>query len=89
LFRFSAFELFRFRLLAYTGATQLTIAQNFLCGIATGVAESLVIVTPMETIKTYLIHDQRKEKPKYTGMGHAIRDIIKTEGTTYLLIEIC
>ena len=39
-------------------------------GTLTGMTEAIVAVTPTETIKTKLIHDQSSKNPKYKGMVH-------------------
>ena len=43
--------------------TEPSRLNNFLCGICAGAAESTLVVTPQETIKTKLIHDKLSAKP--------------------------
>jgi solute carrier family 25 (mitochondrial citrate transporter), member 1 len=58
-----------------------TAIGNLLSGLVAGVAESLVVVTPGETIKTKLIDDRNRHGgPKYNGTASAIRSILATEG---------
>jgi solute carrier family 25 citrate transporter 1 len=45
-----------------------TKTNNFLCGIAAGAAESTLVVTPQETIKTKLIHDKLSPNPQYRNL---------------------
>lgn len=52
---------------------KLTIGKNFVAGLGAGVAEALLIVAPVETVKTKCIE---LDRPFIDGMKH----IIKTEG---------
>ena len=61
----------------------LTTANTLLCGLGAGTAEAIVAVTPMDTIKTRLIHDQLTRAPadrKYRGFFHGVRTIIAEQG---------
>ncbi|XP_053948876.1 tricarboxylate transport protein, mitochondrial-like isoform X1 [Anastrepha ludens] len=58
----------------------LSTYNSFLCGFASGIIESIVVTTPMETLKVKLINDRRSEKPRFHGFFHAARVILKTEG---------
>jgi hypothetical protein len=51
-------------------------------GLGAGVLEALFAVTPMETVKTRMIHDQNApvEQRKFKGLGHAVRTIVANEG---------
>ncbi|RKP24929.1 mitochondrial tricarboxylate transporter [Syncephalis pseudoplumigaleata] len=49
-------------------------------GMGAGVCEAVLVVTPTETIKTKLIHDQNQPQPKYRGLIHGVTTIIRTEG---------
>jgi len=49
-------------------------------GLSAGVTESVLVVTPMETIKTKLIHDQGLKNPQYKGSLHGIRTMIIKDG---------
>ncbi|KAH6684794.1 mitochondrial carrier domain-containing protein [Halenospora varia] len=54
---------------------------NLLSGLVAGVAESLIVVTPGETLKTKLIDDRNRQGgPKYKGTVSAIRNILAVEG---------
>jgi len=50
------------------------------CGMGTGVAEAVLLVTWVETLKVRLISDQKKKVPQYRGLVHAASSIIKNEG---------
>jgi len=52
---------------------KLTIGKNFVAGLGAGVAEALIIVAPVETVKTKCIE---LNKPFISGFTH----ILKTEG---------
>ena len=43
--------------------TEPTKLNNFMCGICAGAAESTLVVTPQETLKTKLIHDKLSANP--------------------------
>lgn len=49
-------------------------------GLGAGVTEAIFAVTPTETIKTKLIHDRNTSSPKYNGLVHGVRTIVKVEG---------
>lgn len=51
-----------------------------LCGLGAGVAEAILAVTPMETVKVKFINDQQSKTPKYKGFFHGVRLIVKEEG---------
>eukprot|EP01117_Protostelium_nocturnum_P014674 TRINITY_DN5607_c0_g1_i1.p1 TRINITY_DN5607_c0_g1~~TRINITY_DN5607_c0_g1_i1.p1 ORF type:complete len:321 (+),score=77.17 TRINITY_DN5607_c0_g1_i1:114-1076(+) len=61
---------------------KLSAPKTFVSGLGAGFLEAVFAVTPMETIKTKLIHDQNApvEQRKYKGLSHAVRTIIRTEG---------
>lgn len=50
------------------------------CGLFAGTTEAILAVTPMETLKTKLIHDKIAETGKYRGLFHGIVTIAKQEG---------
>ncbi|XP_067394086.1 tricarboxylate transport protein, mitochondrial-like isoform X1 [Emydura macquarii macquarii] len=54
--------------------------RSFICGLGAGVAEAVLVVCPMETIKVKFIHDQSSLKPKYRGFFHGIREIVQEQG---------
>lgn len=49
-------------------------------GMLAGMTEAVLAVTPTETIKTKLIHDRNSPTPKYRGLIHGTRTIVKAEG---------
>ena len=53
------------------------------CGLFAGASEAVVAVTPMETIKTRLIHDQLTRAPadrKFRGFFHGVATIVREQG---------
>ncbi|KAG8521954.1 Tricarboxylate transport protein, mitochondrial [Galemys pyrenaicus] len=59
---------------------RLDSKRGLLCGLGAGVAEAVVVVCPMETIKVKFIHDQTSSNPKYRGFFHGVREIIREQG---------
>ncbi|XP_023580826.1 tricarboxylate transport protein, mitochondrial isoform X2 [Trichechus manatus latirostris] len=59
---------------------RLDSTRGLLCGLGAGVAEAVVVVCPMETIKVKFIHDQTSSKPKYKGFFHGVREIVREQG---------
>ncbi|XP_063812204.1 tricarboxylate transport protein, mitochondrial-like [Pseudophryne corroboree] len=59
---------------------KLEAKASLLCGLGAGVAEAVLIVCPMETIKVKFIHDQASSTPKYRGFYHGVREIIREQG---------
>ncbi|XP_048199410.1 tricarboxylate transport protein, mitochondrial [Perognathus longimembris pacificus] len=59
---------------------RLDSTRGLLCGLGAGVAEAVVIVCPMETIKVKFIHDQNSPNPKYRGFFHGVREIVREQG---------
>lgn len=53
---------------------------NFLCGLCAGAAESTLVVTPQETLKTKLIHDKLSANPQYKSLLDGISKIVKAQG---------
>ncbi len=53
---------------------KLSAGNTVICGLAAGAAEALFAVTPAETIKTKMIHDQNQVTPKYRGLVHGLID---------------
>ena len=51
-----------------------------LAGLAAGMAEAVIAVTPSETIKTKLIEDARRPVRQYTSTLHGVRSIVAEEG---------
>ncbi len=59
---------------------QLSPVRSMLAGMTAGVVEATLAVTPSETIKTKLIHDQNSSQPKYRGFFHAVRMMLREDG---------
>ncbi|XP_004276052.2 tricarboxylate transport protein, mitochondrial isoform X1 [Orcinus orca] len=59
---------------------RLDSTRGLLCGLGAGVAEAVVVVCPMETIKVKFIHDQTSPSPKYRGFFHGVREIVREQG---------
>lgn len=53
---------------------------KLLAGLGAGVAEAVLAVTPMETVKVKFINDQRSANPKFKGFFHGVSTIVKQEG---------
>ncbi|KAJ0414255.1 mitochondrial carrier domain-containing protein [Aspergillus carlsbadensis] len=56
---------------------------NLCAGMIAGTAESVLVVTPGETLKTKIIDDQSGPK-RYTSASHAVRSVISAEGVSGL-----
>lgn len=67
---------------------KLTQVQTLLCGLGAGVAEAVVIVCPMETVKVKFIHDQTQPNPRFKGFFSGVATIVKTEGKTELVVKL-
>lgn len=76
--RFGMFEFLGNKMRDESG--KLDSKQGFFCGLGAGVAEAVVVVCPMETIKVKFIHDQTSANPKYRGFFHGVREIIRSQG---------
>ncbi|XP_025057316.1 tricarboxylate transport protein, mitochondrial [Alligator sinensis] len=59
---------------------KLDSTRSLFCGLGAGVAEAVMVVCPMETIKVKFIHDQCSPKPKYHGFFHGVREIVREQG---------
>jgi solute carrier family 25 citrate transporter 1 len=82
--RFYSNEFYR-KLLA-DKAGKVSKPRGFLAGMAAGVTEAIIIVTPFEVVKTRL-QQQRgldKEKHKYRGPIHCMQTVVKEEGARAL-----
>ena len=77
-FRFATYEFLRNKFADEKG--KMTQVQTLTSGLGAGVAEAIVIVCPMETIKVKFIHDQTQPNPKYKGFFSGVYTIVKTEG---------
>ncbi|XP_055640490.1 putative tricarboxylate transport protein, mitochondrial [Toxorhynchites rutilus septentrionalis] len=78
--RFGAFETFKGQLLEPNG--QLSTSGKLLAGLGAGVAEAILAVTPMETVKVKFINDQRSANPKFKGFFHGVGMIVRQEGVS-------
>nr|CAD7262674.1 unnamed protein product [Timema shepardi] len=58
----------------------LTPGYRFLSGLAAGVFEAFIIVTPLENIKVKFINDHRLVQPRYRSFLHGIKLIVKEYG---------
>ncbi|KAJ3319762.1 hypothetical protein HDV06_005963 [Boothiomyces sp. JEL0866] len=59
---------------------KVSAAGMVLSGLSAGIAEAVVVVTPSETIKTKLIHDQNSANPRFRGLVHGVKTIVAEEG---------
>ncbi|KAL4747766.1 hypothetical protein BDW72DRAFT_206189 [Aspergillus terricola var. indicus] len=80
--RFFTFETAR-QLMPTDSSGKPTAWGNMGSGMIAGAAESIIVVTPGETLKTKIIDDQAGAK-RYTSATHAIRSVVATEGITGL-----
>ncbi|XP_062887560.1 tricarboxylate transport protein, mitochondrial-like isoform X1 [Mobula hypostoma] len=76
--RFGVFESLKNHLVNENGV--LSNQRSLLCGLGAGVAEAVLVVCPMETVKVKFIHDQNSANPKYRGFYHGVRKIIQEQG---------
>ncbi|KAL6866465.1 hypothetical protein ACO1O0_002576 [Amphichorda felina] len=76
--RFVAFDQYK-RMLADADG-KLTGPRTVLAGFGAGVTESLLAVTPTESIKTTLIDDRKSGKPRLRGFLHAVPIIARERG---------
>jgi len=76
--RFGAFEYFKKNMADEKGV--LSPGGRLLCGLGAGVAEAILVVTPMETVKVKFIADQRSANPQFKGFAHGVRTIVAKEG---------
>mmetsp|Transcript_79378 Transcript_79378/g.92785 ORF Transcript_79378/g.92785 Transcript_79378/m.92785 type:complete len:292 (+) Transcript_79378:31-906(+) len=53
---------------------------SFLAGVGGGVTEAITVMTVQDTLKTKLIHDVLKDKPKYKGLFDGMAQIYRAEG---------
>ncbi|MEQ2194214.1 hypothetical protein XENOCAPTIV_025506, partial [Xenoophorus captivus] len=76
--RFGMFEFLSNKMRDESG--KLDSKRGFFCGLGAGVAEAVIVVCPMETVKVKFIHDQTSANPKYRGFFHGVREIVRTQG---------
>lgn len=80
--RFFAFDTAR-QYVPTDSSGKATAWGNMLAGMVAGAAESVLVVTPGETLKTKIIDDQAGAK-RYTSATHAVRSVLSTEGISGL-----
>ncbi|KAJ8266283.1 hypothetical protein GJAV_G00128650 [Gymnothorax javanicus] len=76
--RFGTFELLSNPMRDANG--RLDNTRSLLCGLGAGIAEAVLVVCPMETVKVKFIHDQCSLQPRYHGFFHGVREIVKAQG---------
>ncbi|KAI0206568.1 mitochondrial carrier [Astrocystis sublimbata] len=76
--RFMSFEQYK-RLLA-DDQGRVSGPRNVIAGFGAGVTESLLAVTPTESIKTTLIDDRKAANPRLRGFLHAVPVIARERG---------
>ncbi|KAL2258805.1 hypothetical protein VTK26DRAFT_7740 [Humicola hyalothermophila] len=76
--RFVAFDQYK-KLLADADG-KMSGPRTVLAGFGAGVTESLLAVTPTESIKTTLIDDRKSAKPRMRGFLHAVPIIARERG---------
>ncbi|KAH9406054.1 hypothetical protein TYRP_014354 [Tyrophagus putrescentiae] len=58
----------------------LSPLNKMLCGLGAGVVEALFAVVPQDSVKIKFINDRCSEQPKYRGLLHGIREIVRERG---------
>lgn len=86
--RFTSFEMYK-QALADTNTGVVSARGTFLAGLAAGVTEAVVVVTPMEVIKIRLQAQHHSmadplDVPKYRNAAHALYTVVKEEGVSAL-----
>ncbi|KAJ1983402.1 hypothetical protein H4R33_004760 [Dimargaris cristalligena] len=76
--RFLSYDFYKAQLADERG--QLTGSRSLLAGLAAGMTEAFLVVTPTEAIKTKLIHDQNLANPQYRGLVHGVSSILRQQG---------
>ncbi|KAL5046710.1 hypothetical protein BDW71DRAFT_207197 [Aspergillus fruticulosus] len=76
--RFFVFDTVR-QLFPTDSSGKTTAWGNMGAGIIAGASESILVVTPGETLKTKIIDDQAGPK-RYVSSTHAVRSVVATEG---------
>jgi solute carrier family 25 citrate transporter 1 len=77
--RFLTFDAIRSHLPVDADTGKPTKVSNMLAGVASGVAESITVVTPGESIKTRIVED-RAGAYRFKTTGDAIRGILAVDG---------
>jgi solute carrier family 25 citrate transporter 1 len=76
--RFVAFDGIKSLLVDENG--KLSPARGVAAGMGAGVCESLLAVTPFDTIKTALIEDGKRAQPRYRSLVHGSILLVKERG---------
>ncbi|KAB5533458.1 putative tricarboxylate transporter mitochondrial carrier protein [Coniochaeta sp. 2T2.1] len=76
--RFVAFDQYKKLLADHDG--KISGPRTVIAGFGAGVTESLLAVTPTESIKTTLIDDKKSPKPRLRGFLHAVPIIARERG---------
>ena len=82
--RFASFDLYK-RLLADQETLVVSRQATFLAGLAAGVTEAVLVVTPMEVVKIRLQAQHHSmadpaDIPKYRNAAHALFTVVREEG---------
>jgi len=76
--RFVSYE--RYKSLLADPEGKLSPPRSILAGLAAGMTEAILAVTPSETIKTKLIDDSKQPQPRFRGLVHGTTMIVREEG---------
>mmetsp|Transcript_48744 Transcript_48744/g.95595 ORF Transcript_48744/g.95595 Transcript_48744/m.95595 type:complete len:297 (+) Transcript_48744:32-922(+) len=76
--RFGAFSQIKAKLAGPDG--KLSQLNTVAAGMSAGLCEAVLAVTPMETVKTKLIHDANSANPRYRGLFHGVRTMVAEDG---------
>jgi len=77
--RFGGFTFFE-RVLKDDPNTELTRGKRMLAGLGAGVAEAVLAVCPMETVKVRFIDDLNRAQPQFRNFFHGVATIVRAEG---------
>lgn len=85
---YGAFPKYAFRFGAYEQIKQFFVDENnqlkpkdkLICGMGAGICEALFAVIPQESVKVKFINDRCSDQPKYKGLFHGIREIVREKG---------
>ena len=59
---------------------QLKPKDKLICGLGAGICEALFAVIPQESVKVKFINDRCQSTPRYKGLFHGIREIVREKG---------
>lgn len=76
--RFGSYEQIKTLFIDSNG--HLSSLNKMLCGLGAGVVEALFAVVPQDSVKVKFINDRCSEQPKYRGLLHGIREIVRERG---------